>query len=157
MKSYFLLVAAACVMSGCMTTNPSSNQRLCETTLHNYIKYRDSGSAQEYQSVFTQDATFSIPALNINITGAEEITIRQQQAIKTTKSMHMITSADIQPIEANKFIAKSYFVLYQQPKSQSDAPITVFNGVYEDELKVIDGRCLINHRLVNVIKKETWH
>ncbi|QZO14842.1 nuclear transport factor 2 family protein [Pseudoalteromonas piscicida] len=157
MKSYFLLIAAAGVMSGCMTTNPSSEQRLCETTLHNYIKYRDSDSAQAYQSVFTQDATFSIPALNINITGAEEITIRQQQAIKTTKSMHMITSADIQPIEANKFIAKSYFVLYQQPKSQSDAPITVFNGVYEDELKVINGRCLINHRLVNVIKKETWH
>ncbi|ODB34788.1 hypothetical protein BB427_03430 [Pseudoalteromonas sp. BMB] len=157
MKSYFLLIAAAGVMSGCMTTNPSSEQRLCETTLHNYIKYRDSDSAQAYQSVFTQDATFSIPALNINITGAEEITIRQQQAIKTTKSMHMITSADIQPIEANKFIANSYFVLYQQPKSQSDAPITVFNGVYEDELKVIDGRCLINHRLVNVIKKETWH
>ncbi len=157
MKSYFLLIAAAGVMSGCMTTNPSSEQRLCETTLHNYIKYRDSNSAQAYQSVFTQDATFSIPALNINITGAEEITIRQQQAIKTTKSMHMITSADIQPIEANKFIAKSYFVLYQQPKSQSDAPIAVFNGVYEDELKVINGRCLINHRLVNVIKKETWH
>ncbi|MEJ6476966.1 nuclear transport factor 2 family protein [Pseudoalteromonas piscicida] len=157
MKSLTVLTIALLFTVGCnSTTTPDINIQRCEETLQNYVKYRDAQSAANYRGVFTDNATFTIPALKIHLVSADEITQRQQQAIKRTKSMHMMTYMDIHRIKANQYSAKSYFILYQQPANQPNAPTTIFNGVYDDELVLKNSECLIQSRRVNVIKKTTW-
>ncbi|RRS09189.1 hypothetical protein EAG18_07030 [Pseudoalteromonas sp. J010] len=157
MKVFAALFVTLLLTTGCTSTQPNNiHLKNCEKTLQEYITYRDAQSAADYRSVFTDNATFTIPALKISLTGADDIVLRQQQAISKTKSMHMMTSANIKHIKSNLYEANSYFVLHQQAIGQPHAPTTIFNGTYEDILIVQNSRCLIKSRQVNIIKKQVW-
>jgi len=145
----------ALTLLGC-TSTPHVDKASCKETLLNYVNLRDTGSQADYQALFSQDATFSIPALSLHLVGAETIAERQQQAIQKFKTMHMMTSVDVQAIQNDEARAESYFILYQQERDKVDAPKTVINGKYTDKLRVLEGKCLIQDRQVDIIRKENW-
>ncbi|WMN61790.1 nuclear transport factor 2 family protein (plasmid) [Pseudoalteromonas xiamenensis] len=140
---------------GC-TATPHVEIASCKETLLSYVNLRDNGSRADYQALFSQDATFSIPALSLHLVGAETIAERQQQAIQKFKTMHMMTTVDVLPIQNEEAHAESYFILYQQERDKVDAPKTVINGKYTDKLRVFEGKCLIQDRQVDIIRKENW-
>lgn len=134
------------------TTHP------CVTTLENYVKLRDSEDTKAYAKLFTEQATFTIPGLNIAIVGAEQIAQRQASAVANFKTQHMLTDVKLSNTDDPERIhAESRFILIQQAKNADNLERTMFNGKYIDELKLIKGKCLFEKRVVEIINRNTWN
>jgi 3-phenylpropionate/cinnamic acid dioxygenase small subunit len=129
----------------------------CITTLENYVTLRDNGDSKAYGMLFTEAASFSIPALNIEMKGADQIALRQSQAQSEFKTQHMLTDIQLSTREIpERVYAESRFILIQQPKNSDSKDKTVFNGKYLDELLLVKGKCLIDKRKVVIINRDTW-
>ncbi|MFC3031583.1 nuclear transport factor 2 family protein [Pseudoalteromonas fenneropenaei] len=152
------LIGVLNFLTGRSHTNiEGSHVAACQDTLYQYLKARDNGSAAQYGSLFTPDATFAVPALQIELKGKEAIVTRQQAAIKTDKTMHNLTSSEISINDEGKITALSHFILlkrsYQQPPNKQ---LEVFNGRYLDVLEIKNAQCLIKERVVLIDRKEQW-
>ncbi|KAF7764168.1 hypothetical protein PCIT_b0090 [Pseudoalteromonas citrea] len=146
----------AVFLLGCQVNqhNPSLAAS-CEEVLMKYPQYRDKGPIRDYQGLFTQDATFLVPKLNIALEGNEAIAARVKTALVNKKSIHMITSMDVQPMGKNIFTNRSHFVLYLKDKNNHTAPTRIFNGRYEDELIIESNQCYIKKRHVVIDRVDT--
>lgn len=130
---------------------------LCLKTLEDYVKLRDANDSQSYKLLFTEMATFTIPALDVSIEGADQIAQRQATAVSAFKTQHMLTDVNIYTgSKAGSFTAESRFILIQKPRSTENSEKIIFNGKYVDELVLIKGKCLIEKRNVEIISRDTW-
>ncbi|WP_158678284.1 nuclear transport factor 2 family protein [Pseudoalteromonas sp. T1lg23B] len=129
--------------------------KLCEKTVHDYIQYRDLGPVENYQALFTDDATFSVPKLNIALSSSEAIANRAKNALMNKKSIHMITSTHIQQLSQNSYSNVAHFILHLSDKNTPDAQKKIFNGRYVDTLIVDNGKCLIKTRDVLIDRMDT--
>ena len=127
----------------------------CEETLMKYPQYRDKGPIKSYQSLFTQDATFSVPKLNIALKGNDAIAARVETALINKKSIHMITSMNVQRSNRNTLTNRSHFILYLKDKHKHAAQTQIINGRYEDELVVDSNKCYIKQRHVIIDRIDT--
>ncbi|BBN83681.1 hypothetical protein PA25_36660 [Pseudoalteromonas sp. A25] len=121
------------------------------------MQLRDKGPIEDYQALFTQNATFNIPKLNIALTSSAQIAQRAAQAIKNKKTIHMITSTDIQASGQSALSSTAHFILYMSDKNDLSAATKIFNGRYIDSLIIDKGRCLIANRNVLIDRVDTLH
>ncbi|WP_440056818.1 nuclear transport factor 2 family protein (plasmid) [Pseudoalteromonas sp. T1lg65] len=157
MKQVHIMVLFLVLLGGCSSSsNKQINFSACQKTIENYVIYRDKGSSEQYQSLFTPDAKFTIPALNISLAGSDTITQRQQAALNNFKTTHMITNVRFTPLADDKVNAESYFVLFRKPLNSTQQSMSVFNGKYVDTLVLTDDGCLIEARHVEIFKKDEW-
>ncbi|MCF6437090.1 nuclear transport factor 2 family protein [Pseudoalteromonas sp. MMG022] len=157
MKQLTLSIIALFILTACKTTHTvnDSHIKLCEKTIHDYIQYRDLGPIEQYQALFTADATFSVPKLNIALNTSEAIANRAKKALMTKKSIHMITSTNIKQLSQNTYSNVSHFVLHLSDKNTPNAKRKIFNGRYVDTLIIQNDQCLIKTRNVLIDRMDT--
>ncbi|MBQ4838522.1 MULTISPECIES: nuclear transport factor 2 family protein [Pseudoalteromonas] len=146
-----LIALPVILLAGCSAT-PSldlKTHQLCEQTLYQYTKIRDKGTTKQYTDLFTQDATFNVEALNVSLSGHQELAQRFDSARAKNKSIHLLTSSRIFTDADQKLSAYSNFILYLQNKS-SDSETKVLAGRYLDTLEATDSTCKFKHREVLV-------
>ncbi|CAM4242953.1 nuclear transport factor 2 family protein [Pseudoalteromonas byunsanensis] len=157
MKQLTLSIIALFILAACKTTNTEneSNIKLCEKTVHDYIQYRDLGPVEHYQSLFTDDATFLVPKLNISLNSSEAIANRAKKALMSKKSIHMITNTNIKQVSQNTYSNVAHFILHLSDKNTPSAEKKIFNGRYVDTLIIDNGKCLIKTRDVLIDRMDT--
>ncbi|MBQ4860658.1 nuclear transport factor 2 family protein [Pseudoalteromonas sp. MMG013] len=149
------ICSLAIVLGGCQISQKDRSVTLCEDVLMKYPQHRDKGPVRDYQALFTEDATFSVPKLNISLQGSDAIANRVRSALITKKSIHMITSMNITPSSKNSLTAQSHFILYLTSLEDHTQPMKVFNGRYEDQLVIKSGQCYIQRRNVLIDRVDT--
>lgn len=120
----------------------------CEETILAYTKLRDNGPIKEYGELFTPEAKFQVKKMNILLQGRDEITKRLESALKSTKTLHVITSVNVEQISDNTYKSHSNFTLNLQKLPQHQFPSTVIKGHYDDLLEFDGKRCMIVSRQV---------
>ncbi|CAH9061524.1 hypothetical protein PSECIP111951_02507 [Pseudoalteromonas holothuriae] len=155
-KALFITTLLLAII-GCKntTTPPSIAVKSCEKTILNYIKFRDNGPIKDYQALFTQDATFNIPKLNVSLSSNKQIADRAAQAMLSNKTIHMITSMHIEPNSMNTLSSTAHFILYMIDKKDKQKTTKIFNGRYVDSLLLDNGRCFIQTRKVLIDRMDT--
>ncbi|ESP93702.1 MULTISPECIES: nuclear transport factor 2 family protein [Pseudoalteromonas] len=146
-----LIALPLILLTGCSLA-PSldlKTQQLCEQTLYQYTEIRDKGTTKQYTDLFTQDATFNVKALNVSLSGHEELAQRFDSARAKNKSIHLLTSSRVFTGADQRLSASSNFILYLKEKS-SDSETKVLAGRYLDTLEVSGSTCKFKHREVLV-------
>lgn len=155
MQKTLLLFIITMTLGGCQLSPNINNVSICETQLMKYPQYRDKGPVENYRDLFTSDASFTVPKLNIDLNGHSEISTRVAAALAKNKSIHMITSMNVQPITNSLLTNRSHFILYLSSLEDKTAPTRIFNGRYEDQLVMESGRCYIKSRNVIIDRMDT--
>ncbi|NOU52278.1 SnoaL-like domain-containing protein [Pseudoalteromonas sp. JBTF-M23] len=152
-----LTIPLMLVLGGCQSTSPSSETSiaLCEKTIIDYVQFRDQGPIENYQALFTKDATFNIPKLSVALSSNEQIAARAKHAMANKKTIHMITSTAITPNAQGQLSSTAHFILYMSDKNNTSTPTKVFNGRYVDRLVLENDRCLIKNREVIIDRMDT--
>ena len=148
---YFVFLISIFYLIGCNTNDSSSymgNIQYCKKTILDYSKFRDKGPASEYGKLFSKDATFVAPDLNINLKSRHQLEKRLKKSLKKNSSLHIMTSVNLKAINANEMEGETFFLIYLNGKSNSIKK--VLSGRYEDILEVKGKKCFIKNRMVHI-------
>ena len=126
----------------------------CEQTILAYPALRDNGPIKEYGELFTSEALFQVKKMNILLQGRDAITKRLEGALKSTKTLHVITSVNIDQISDNTYKSYANFVINLQKLPRQEFPSITIKGHYDDLLEFDGKRCMIVSRQVNIESQE---
>ncbi|MCF2858744.1 nuclear transport factor 2 family protein [Pseudoalteromonas sp. SMS1] len=144
------------LLSGCSATTAvnENTKKLCEDTLYQYTQIRDKGTTSQYVDLFTEDATFTVEKLGIELNGQKELATRFESARVKSKSIHLLTSAHVYLSDQGQLSATSNFILFMKDKKAADST-KVLSGRYIDSLVLSNNKCKFKNRDVIVDRIDT--
>jgi len=120
----------------------------CKQVIFDYTELRDNGPTKAYGELFTQDSVFEVKALNILLKGRTEISNRHERALKTTKTVHSITSVKIDSVSDSVYKSHANFTLSLQKLPVEKFKVSNIKGYYDDLLEFDGKQCRIVSRQV---------
>lgn len=155
MKFFNFILCTVCSFVGYAQASPNNNKDIsqtgtiaCEKIIRAYPALRDNGPIKEYGELFTQEALFQVKKMNILLQGRDEITKRLESALKSTKTLHVITSVNIDQVSDNTYKSNANFTINFQKLPQQQFPSITIKGYYDDLLEFDGKRCMIVSRQV---------
>lgn len=157
MKFLNFLLCTLCTFGSYAESNHDDNKGVnqagilaCEQTILDYPELRDNGPVKEYGELFTQEALFEVKKMNILLQGRDQISKRLEGALKSSETLHVITSVNIEALSEHSYKSYANFTINLQRLPQQQFPSITIKGHYDDLLEFDGKRCRIVSRQVNI-------